>query len=186
MVRRIVLGLIIVILLLLVSLNVSVSRAAASGSGGVVTLNLNPDHGQPGQKTVVTGTNAPNAPLSLWISPESNSSNMFQLMAAIQPKSDGTWDAQVYIPSQWPPSFQVIPGKYIITVENSAKSYIAQGEFIVTPAATPNPSPTTKGGVAEGIVSWLNAKNPLLPIVLLIAILGGVAFLVNKYGKPSA
>lgn len=185
MIKHLIAVLLIILGLILVSLNVSVTRAAAAGSAGVVTLNLNPSSGQTAIKVVVSGTNAPNAPLSLWIAPESDPTNMFQLMAAIQPAVDGSWDAQVYIPREWP-RHTVVPGKYLFTAQNADKSYVAQGEFTVLPAATAKPSPATQGGVAEGVVSWLNAKNPLLPIVLLIAILGGVAILVNKYGKPSA
>lgn len=183
MIKQIFAVLILVFALVFFGLNSSFVKAA--GAGGVVTLDLNPVSAQTGMKLLVSGRNAPNGPLSLWIAPESNPSNSFQLMAAIQPKEDGSWDAQVYVPREWP-RHAVVPGKYLVTVQNEDLSYQAQGSLTVLPVATATPASAAKPGIAGGVVSWLRDRNPILPIVILIAILGGIALLVNRSGKPSA
>jgi hypothetical protein len=168
---------------LLIALFVPVSIIAA-GAGGVVSLDLSPASGFTGDKVIVSGQNAPDQPLTVTIAPQSSPSTSFQLVSYVQPKSDGSWDAQIYIPRQWP-GYTVTPGKYLVTVANADGSYTAQGILTVQPSPTAGVSPVpTKASAGGNILTQLGQHNAFIPVVGLILLLGLLVLLVNYLGKP--
>lgn len=157
--------------------------AWASGALGVMTLNLEPTSGQVGAKVVVSGKNAPQTALQVWIAPESDLKNGFQLTASVQPDKDGSWQAQVDIPREWP-KYVVVPGKYLVTVQSPDKSYMQQGEFSVLSAQGESPSSvplSAKPGVFKSL-----SKSSLVPVIGLLAVLGAVGWAVNHFGKKTS
>jgi hypothetical protein len=186
---RLILILSVLLILLPITITSTITPSVfAAGAAGVVALDVAPPSGQTSIKVTLSGKNAPNTPLSVSFAPEIDPNNSFQLMAAVQPKDDGSWDAQVYVPRDWP-QYQVVPGKYLFTVQNSDRSYIAQGSFTVLPVVSPTPkgtpSATSSGGV-RGALSQIIAQNPLYASIGLVLILGIMAVVVNRFGKPTA
>lgn len=171
-----------VILTVATSLLLAVTPAWASGSLGVMTLNLDPSSGQVGTPVTVSGKNAPQTSLQVWIAPESDLKNGFQLTASVQPNQDGTWQTRVDIPGEWP-KYVVVPGRYLVTVQAPDKSYVEQGEFTVLSAEGTSPSPTAVPA-GSGFMQALG-RNSLLPIVGLLVILGALGWAVNRFGKQS-
>lgn len=160
----------------------SIAPVWASGALGVMTLDLSPDSGQVGTRATASGKNAPQVSLSVWIAPESDLKNAFQLTASVRPNSDGGWQTDVDIPKEWP-KYVVVPGRYLVTVQSPDRSYVEQGEFSVLSAEGASPGPavvTAKPGFMQSL-----GKNSLLPIVGLLVILGALGWAVNHYGKQA-
>lgn len=175
-------GLVVLFVAGILGLMVVVSPVLAAGALGVVSLDLSPDSGQTSVKIAVNGKNAPSTPLSVWIAPEANPENAFQLTAVVQPKEDGSWEAQVYIPREWG-KYTVVPGRYLITVQSANKSYVSQGVFTVLSAvnATPQVQALPRAGFAQ-----LLGNVPLAQTLGLVVLLVVLIFVVSRLGKQGA
>ena len=155
----------------------------ASGTLGVMTLELNPNSGLVGTKITISGKNATQTPLSVWLAPQSDQKNSFQLTGSVLPNQDGTWQVQLDIPREWP-KHVVVPGRYLVTVQDQNKSYVNQGEFAVlsTEGASPSPvAPTSKPSLLQSF-----GRNSIFPILGLILILGALGWAVNYFAKKTS